>query len=341
MRPCVSVLLPVFNEEGNLKPLFAELLPAMESLGQPYEIIAVDDGSRDESPRILEELAQANPRIRVISFRRNCGQTAAFDVGFRHASGEIIVTLDSDLQNDPRDIPRMIRKLEEGYDFVSGWRRNRKDGFFLRTLPSRIANWMIRKVTKTKIHDLGCSLKVYRREITDELRLYGEMHRFIGVLVEGLGARICELEVNHRQRIRGESKYSLTRSYKVLIDLVTVWFLQGYRTKPSYIFGGVGGALLGASGLICVYVLWEKLVLGIWVHRNPLFLIAIFFGVIAVQFLALGLLAELTIRNYFESSARHPYSILQKTGFERAFSPVEGPASPTWTALRGQQQMSE
>jgi len=340
MKSTISVLLPVYNEEGNLRPLFAELTSALDGLGRPYEIIAIDDGSTDQSARILTELAHTNSDLRVLFFRRNTGQTAAFDAGFRHASGEIIVTMDSDLQNDPADIPRMVRKLDEGYDFVTGWRKNRQDGFLLRKIPSKLANWIIRKVTKTKVHDLGCSLKVYRREITDELRIYGEMHRFIAVLVEGLGAKVCELEVHHRARVSGTSKYNLTRSYKVLIDLVTVWFLQGYRTKPSYIFGGVGGALMGASGLICVYVLWEKLALGIWVHRNPLFLIAIFFGVIAVQFLALGLLAELTIRNYFESSARHPYSISRRLGFDRGQGQPE-PIPSAWTMLRSQQQMSE
>jgi glycosyltransferase involved in cell wall biosynthesis len=335
MKPRVSVLLPILNEEGNLRPLFQELGEALDSLGQPYEIIAIDDGSQDASPKILADLVKANLRIKAIFFRRNAGQTAAFDAGFRHASGEIIVTMDSDLQNDPRDIPRMIALLDQGYDFISGWRKNRKDGFILRTFPSRIANWIIRKVTKTKVHDLGCSLKVYRRELTDELRIYGEMHRFIAVLVEGLGARVGEIEVNHRARVAGVSKYNLSRSFKVLIDLVTVWFLQGYRTKPGYIFGGMSAGLLGTSGLLCVYVLWEKFAQGIWVHRNPLFMIAIFFGVIAVQFLGLGLLAELIIRTYFESSARHPYSITKKIGFERERLPVE------WTTLRSQQPLGE
>jgi glycosyltransferase involved in cell wall biosynthesis len=323
MRPRVSILLPIYNEEDNLAPLFQELTDAMKALAGDYEIIAVDDGSKDATPARLAEFAKQNPKIKVITFRRNSGQTAAFDAGFRHASGEIIVTLDSDLQNDPQDIPRMIAMLDQGYDFISGWRKNRKDGFILRTFPSKIANWMIRKVTKTKIHDLGCSLKVYRRELTDELRIYGEMHRFIAVLMEGLGARVGEMEVHHRPRVAGVSKYNLSRSFKVLIDLVTVWFLQGYRTKPSYIFGGIGGSLFGASGLLCIFVLWEKYSQGIWVHRNPLFIIAMFFAVIAVQFFGLGLLAELMIRTYFESSARAPYSISKKIGFDRPASPAE------------------
>ena len=358
MSSRVSVLLPVYNEEGNLIRLYQELTAALGPMHVPYEIIAVDDGSKDKSPQILAELVHRDPRFKVITFRRNAGQTAAFDAGFRSASGAVIVTMDSDLQNDPNDIPKMIAKLDEGYDFISGWRKNRKDGFVLRrkavdmniplitnrqlaeafvlrTFPSRIANWIIRKVTKTKIHDLGCSLKVYRRELTDELRIYGEMHRFIAVLMEGLGARVGEMEVNHRPRVAGVSKYNLSRSYKVLMDLGTVWFLQGYRTKPSYIFGGIGGLLMSSSFVLCAFVLWEKLAQGIWVHRNPLFMIAMIFAVIAVQFFGLGLLAELLIRTYFESSARSPYSISRKAGFDRSALPAK------WTLRDEQQQMLE
>lgn len=335
VNPRVSVLLPIYNEEGNLVRLFEELTSALSKMPGGYELIAVDDGSRDQSPQILAESARKDPRIKVITFRRNTGQTAAFDAGFRSASGEIIVTMDSDLQNDPHDIPKMVAKLDEGYDFISGWRKDRKDGFLLRTFPSRIANWIIRRVTKTKIHDLGCSLKVYRRELTDELRIYGEMHRFIAVLMEGLGARVGEMEVNHRPRVAGESKYNLSRSYKVLIDLGTVWFLQGYRTKPSYIFGAIGGGLMGSSFLLCVFVLWEKYAQGIWVHRNPLFVIAMIFAVIAVQFFGLGLLAELLIRTYFESSARAPYSIVRRIGFERSTLPAQ------WTTMRASEISSQ
>jgi hypothetical protein len=209
----------------------------------------------------------------------------------------------------------MLALLEEGYDFVAGWRRKRKDGFFLRTLPSKIANWIIRRVTGTKIHDLGCSLKVFRREIALELRLYGEMHRFIGVLVEGLGARVAEFEVNHRPRAAGVSKYGILRTFKVLLDLLTVWFLQGYRTKPIYVFGSTGLMLLGGGTLCAALTLWQKLSLGIWVHRNPVFTIAVMLSVIGVQFLALGLLAEIMTRTYFESQGKIAYSISQRIGF--------------------------
>lgn len=311
MKPKLSVLIPVYNEEANLRPLFDELTQVLFALSLPFEIIFVDDGSADSSPWILHQLSQAHEFVTSILFRRNAGQTSAFDAGFCRAQGEIIVTMDSDRQNDPHDIPKMLAMLEDGdYDFIAGWRRIRRDGFVLRTFPSRIANRMIRQVTGTKIHDLGCSLKLYRRELAQELRLYGEMHRFIGVLMEGLGAKVGEFEVNHRPRVAGESKYNLTRTFKVLIDLLTVWFMQGYRTKPSYIFGGIGASLVGLSGLIAGFVLWEKFALDAWVHRNPLFVVAIFFAVLGVQFLALGLLAELVIRTYFESSGQKPYHIM-------------------------------
>lgn len=310
MKPKLSVLVPVYNEEENLRPFLSELEEVLFALGQPFEVIFVDDGSTDRSPTMLYQFSLEKPHVKTILFRRNAGQTSAFDAGFCAAEGDIIVTMDSDLQNDPHDLPQMLRMLEDGgYDFIAGWRRVRRDGFILRTFPSRIANGIIRKVTGTKIHDLGCSLKIYRRELAQELRLYGEMHRFIGVLMEGLGAKVGEFEVHHRPRHAGESKYNLARTFKVLLDLLTVWFMQGYRTKPSYIFGGIGAGLLGLSTLIAGFVLWEKVALEIWVHRNPLFIVAVLFAVVGVQFLVLGLLGELVIRTYFESSGQKPYHI--------------------------------
>jgi len=230
--------------------------------------------------------------------------------------------MDADGQNDPKDIPKMLVKLNEGYDFVSGWRRHRKDDFLLRTFPSKIANWIIRTVRHSHLHDLGCSLKVYRSDIAKELRLYGEMHRFIGVLVEGMGARVAEVDVNHRPRRAGVSKYNLTRSFKVLLDLFTVWFLQGYRTKPIYVFGGVGTCCLLLSGALSSWVVWEKFVNDFSVNRNPLFNLAIFLSVLGVQFFVLGLLAELVIRTYFESSHQPPYLISRTIGFSEHRSVV-------------------
>jgi glycosyltransferase involved in cell wall biosynthesis len=250
-------------------------------------------------------------------FRQNYGQSAAFDAGFRHASGRFVVTMDADLQNDPRDIPRMIDLLDrEGYDFAAGRRAGRLDGWLFRRLPSALANAIIRKVTGTRLRDLGCSLKAYRRELTDELRLYGEMHRFIGVLVEGLGARTVEIAVNHRRRTAGQSKYGLTRVFKVLLDLLTVWFMRGYQTKPIYIFGGTGLVLGFASVGLSGLVLYQKLHNGVFVHRNPLFTLSMMLSVVAVQFLALGLLAEIVVRTYFESQRKAAYLIGDSIGFD-------------------------
>lgn len=327
----VSVVLPIHNEEANLRPLLAELDGVLREMNVTYEILAIDDGSTDGSRRLLRALCGEYPSLRALFFRRNAGQTAAFDAGFREASGAVVVTMDADLQNDPRDIPRMIAKLEEGYDFVSGWRKDRKD-HVIRTFPSRIANAIIRRVTRAPVHDLGCSLKVYRKAITDELHLYGEMHRFIAPLADTLGARIAELAVNHRPRHAGVSKYGFARILKVMLDLLTVWFLRGYRTKPIYVFGGVGVTSILASIPVTAVVLWEKLEQGVWVHRNPLFLIAIFLAVLGVQFLGMGLLAEIMVRTWFESSGKAAYTIVERVGF----SPRTVPEDQDLTQVMGQ-----
>lgn len=312
----LSIILPIFNERENLEPLFAEIDKALVPHSLRYEIVAVDDGSTDGSREILRRLAGERSDLRVVFFRRNSGQSAAFDAGFRHASGRIVATMDADLQNDPADIPKLIDKLEtEDLDVVTGWRLARKDGFILRKIPSRIANWLIRRVTGTRVHDLGCSLKVYRREITDELRLYGEMHRFLVPLAEQQGARVGEEVVHHRARHAGQSKYGIARTFKVMIDLVTVWFLHRYQTKPSYVFGGAGLVMIGLSLLTSFWVLWQKIGFGIWVHRNPLFLVAIVFGLLGAQSFGLGLLAEIVVRTYFEAQGRSPYPVKERIGF--------------------------
>lgn len=313
--PDVSVVLPIYDEKDNLVPLLDEIEKALTAAQITFEVVAVDDGSRDGSRELLEKLAKEKPWLRVVLFRRNCGQAAAFDAGFRHASGRRVATMDADRQNDPADIPRLLAKLDDGFDVVTGWRRDRKDGMFLRKVPSRIANWFIRKVTGTKIHDLGCSLKVYEREITDEIRLYGEMHRFLVPLAESQGARVTELEVGHRARVAGVSKYGLSRTVKVLLDLLTVWFLRRYATKPIYVFGGAGAAMMGLGVMLSALVLYEKIADGVWVHRNPLFNIALISGLLGVQSLGLGLLAELIVRTYFESQNRAPYPIARRIGF--------------------------
>jgi glycosyltransferase involved in cell wall biosynthesis len=313
----VSVIIPVFNERENLAPLLDELAVVLDPNYPAYEIIIVDDGSTDGTSALLRQLTTERPYLRAVFFRRNFGQTAAFDAGFRAASGDVIVTMDGDLQNDPHDIPTMIRKLEEGCDLVAGWRWQRRDGMFLRKVPSRIANWIIRRATQAPIHDLGCSLRVYRREVTEELRLYGEMHRFISVLAFNMGARIAEVKVNHRPRRAGSSKYGLHRTLKVLLDLTTVLFLRRYQTKPIYIFGGLALFMFAVAAVLSGIVLWEKYEEGAWVHRNPLFVIAVMAGLVAVQLLGTGIIAELIIRTYYESQDKRAYSVAGRAGFDR------------------------
>jgi glycosyltransferase involved in cell wall biosynthesis len=316
--PELSLVIPVFNERDNLRPLLEEIEAALTPTGRTFEVVAVDDASTDGSSLLLRELAREKPYLRVLFFGFNCGQTAAFDAGFRHASGSLVVTMDADLQNDPRDIPRLLAAMEQGgFDFVTGWRRNRHDNTFLRTIPSKIANLIIRRVTGATVHDLGCSLKLYKKSVTDQLRLYGEMHRFISVLVVGHGARVGEIEVNHRPRLAGRSKYGLSRAAKVLLDLLTVWFMRNYQTKPIYIFGGIGLSLFSLGCLLCVYVLYEKIFLGIWVHNEPWFQVALMFLVMGVQFLVLGLIAEIMVRTYFESRDKTAYLIADRAGFEQ------------------------
>ena len=311
----ISVVLPVYNERDNLIPLLDEIERVLTGMGKQFEVIAVDDGSRDGSAEVLRQAVAQRPYLRVLFFRRNAGQSAAFDAGFRAASGNLVITMDADLQNDPDDIPALIAKLDEGYDVVTGWRKNRKDGAVLRKLPSRVANYMIRRLTGTEIHDLGCSLKIYRRHVTDEMRLYGEMHRFISVLADGQGARMGEIAVNHRARRAGESKYGLMRTFKVLLDLTTIWFMRRYQTKPIYLFGGLGVLMFLAAFVISAVVLYEKISEGIWVHRNPLFLIGITLSLMGMQSIGTGILAELIVRTYFESQGKTAYSIASRAGF--------------------------
>lgn len=312
----ISVVLPIYDERENLVPLLDEIEGALDPTGKNYEIIAIDDGSQDGSTELLKKLAGERPRLRAIFFRKNTGQAAAFDAGFRNASGDIVVTMDADLQNDPKDIPALIEKLGTGFDVVTGWRKNRRDGTIFRKIPSRIANGMIRWTTGTKVHDLGCSLKVYRRHVTDEMRLYGEMHRFISVIAASQGAKIGEVVVNHRARQAGVSKYGLKRTVKVVLDLMTVSFLRGYQTKPLYVFGTLGMLMFGAGVLLSGFVLWEKYDQGAWVHRNPLFMIAVMLFLMAFQFLGTGILAEVIVRTYFESQDKTAYTIASRAGFD-------------------------
>lgn len=311
----VSIVIPVYNEEENLEPLVCRVENALHAAPHSYEVIFVDDGSTDKSLEVLKRLAAERPQLRVISFRRNFGQTAALDAGFRHAQGDAVVPMDADQQNDPQDIPRLLAELREGYDVVSGWRRRRRDPFFSRILPSKMANWLIGVVTGVRIHDYGCTLKAYRREILQDVRLYGEMHRFLPALVSWQGGRVKEIEVVHHPRGAGRSKYGMSRTFKVLCDLITVKFLASFATSPSYLFGRAG-LLMFFLALLCLgESLYEKFWLEGKMHRNPFTLLALGLFIIGILFIFQGLLAELVVRIYQQSEKRPTYAVREKVNF--------------------------
>ena len=307
-KTAVSFVLPIYNEEQSLPELYRQLAAAGEKLGEAFEIILIDDGSTDGSFPILRKMQTADPRVKVIRLRKNFGQTAALTAGFDHARGEIIVTLDADLQNDPADASLLVAKLREGYDIVSGWRQKRKDKFLSRLL-SRMANWLISRITKVRLRDYGCTLKAYRREVVQNIQLYGEMHRFIPAIASQIGVAIAEVPVNHRPRLYGKSKYKLTKSVRVFLDLVTVKFLLSYSTRPLQIFGLFGliaGAVGGVLGIVLSY---ERLVLKQSIANRPLLLLSILLIVIGIQFITMGLLGEIMVRTYHEAVEKRIYSV--------------------------------
>lgn len=308
-RPDISVVIPVFNESENLEELHRELVAALEKTGRPFDVILIDDGSTDSSWTVLRSLQHKDGRVKLICLRRNFGQTAALAAGFDHARGGIIVSLDADLQNDPNDIPSLIQKIEEGYDIVSGWRRRRKDKFLTRRVPSTIANTLISRLTRVRLHDYGCTLKAFRSEVIKNVKLYGELHRFIPAIASQLGVRISEVEVNHRLRKHGKSKYSIFRFTKVILDMLTVKFLLSYSTRPLQIFGllGLGSGLLGF--IISLWLSYQRLVLKISVANRPLLLLGVLLIVIGIQFITLGLMAEIMVRAYHESSGKTIYVV--------------------------------
>lgn len=312
-RPRLSVVLPLLDEHDNLRPLYEQIKQSLEG-HYDYEVVFVDDGSTDASFGVLKDLHRSDPRVQVVRFRKNFGQTAALSAGFSHARGDVIVAMDADLQNDPADIPMLISKLDEGYDVVSGWRKKRHDHMFTRLLPSRIANWLISKITGVKLHDYGCTLKAYRREVLAETRLYGEMHRFIPALASWSGARIAECVVNHRPRTAGAAKYGLARTWKVILDLITVKFLGSFSTKPIYIFGGLGGLSALFSVLFGLLVISQKINQKVDMSGNPLLILAAVLGLATIQFILMGLLAELLVRTYHESQNRPTYVIKEVLG---------------------------
>ena len=313
----VSIVVPVYNELDNLGPLHQSLASVCRSLGYPYEIVLVDDGSTDGSSAALDALADRDPAVKVIHFCRNFGQTAALNAGLHTATGDVIVTLDADLQNEPADIPRLLAKLEEGFDLVHGWRKERHDAMFSRRFPSRVANWLISRSTGFPVHDLGCTLKAMRREVAYELQLYGEMHRFIPILAHWRGARCVEIVTRHHPRRFGTSKYGISRTLRVVLDLITVKYMIRYQTSPMKLFGGLGlmsVATGGLAGLATVIMKWAGRV---DMTGNPLLLLTVFAELAGMQFFVLGLLGEVCVRTYYECQGKQPYSIRSTRNFAR------------------------
>jgi len=305
----VSFVIPVYNEEENLPDFYRELTAAGEKLHGSCEIIFVDDGSRDGSFPTLRKIQAADPKVKIIRLRKNFGQTAALAAGFDRARGEIIITLDADLQNDPADVPLLVAKMNEGFDIVSGWRVKRKDKFVSRRLPSKAANWIISRITKVKLHDYGCTLKAFRRDVVKNIKLYGEMHRFIPAIASTMGVAIAEVPVNHRPRIHGKSKYNITKSVRVALDLLTVKFLLSYSTRPLQIFG-LFGLLAGLMGGILGGILsYQRLILKQGIANRPLLLLSVLLIVIGIQFITMGLLGEIMIRIYHEAVEKHIYAV--------------------------------
>ena len=307
--PYLSVVVPLYNEEDSLAALVEQLLAALRPLAMTFELILVDDGSRDRTPLLLREQARQVPELVAVLLRRNYGQTAAMAAGFDASRGEVIVTLDGDLQNDPKDIPLLLTSLDQGYDLVSGWRHQRQDATLSRLLPSLLANRLIAGVTGVRLHDYGCSLKAYRREVVADMNLYGELHRFLPALAFIEGARIGEVKVNHHPRRYGRSKYGIDRTFRVLMDLLTVWFMKRFLTRPMHVFGLAGLACLLAGLVVLLWLVGEKIVLGTDIGSRPLLLMGVLGIVSGVQLFCFGLLAELQMRTYHESQGRPIYRV--------------------------------
>ena len=309
LEETLSILIPVFNEEGNLSLLYEKLVAALKKVGRPYEVIFVDDGSSDGTLEILLDLRERNPNLKIISFSRNFGQTAALSAGIDFSKGDIIIPMDGDLQNDPEDILTLLQKVEEGYDVVSGWRKDRKDPFLTRRLPSMIANKLISWIGGVHLHDYGCTLKAYRRDILKNIRLYGEMHRFIPIYAQWIGARVSEIPVRHSMRGSGSSKYGMRRVFKVVLDLMVVKFLLSYSQKPIYVFGGMGLLMILGSFLSGLFAIYLKFFKGTSFILTPLPLLCVFLLLLGFLSILMGFLAEILTRTYYESQGKTTYQI--------------------------------
>ena len=313
----ISIIIPAYNEATSLKVLVDELGYFLKDFEYSYEVILVDDGSKDSTFDVLKEAALRNPNYKVIRLKRNSGQSAALAAGIDYSCGDVIVPLDADLQNDPNDIPKLLNLITEGYDLVSGWRKNRQDRAFDRKIPSMIANKIISWVSGVNLHDYGCSLKAYRKEILEGVKLYGELHRFLPVCASWNGAKVTEIEVNHNPRVFGKSKYGLNRTYKVILDLIVLKFLSDYSTKPIYFFGGFSALCFVFSGLLTLWAFYLKLFKHIDLDGTPLLIFAAVFMIVSTQFLLMGVLADLMMRTYFESQGKKVYQVKDIINFER------------------------
>jgi glycosyltransferase involved in cell wall biosynthesis len=305
----LSVVIPIKDETENLRPLHERLRRSLETLDGSYELVFVDDGSADGSFAVLEQLAAKDERVKVVRLRRNFGQSAALKAGIDWSDGDVLVTMDGDLQNDPDDIPKLLAKLDEGYDAVLGLRANRQDRFLVRKLPSWLANWLIRRVTGVPIRDMGCTLRAMRRELADALPLYGEMHRFVPVLAQQFGARLVQIPVNHHPRTAGKTKYNLTRTFRVILDLITVKFLHSYLTRPMHVMGLAGLVAMGLGGIALVATIWMKAQYGLFMTGNPLLLLSVMLELVGMQLISLGLIGEVVTRTYFESQQKSAYTV--------------------------------
>jgi glycosyltransferase involved in cell wall biosynthesis len=305
----LSIIIPIYNEEESIPALVQRLFSVLEALPFTAEVLAIDDGSTDRSFIVLSSEAERHAQLKVIRLRRNYGQTAAMMAGIDHAAGQILISLDADLQNDPADIPNLLAKMEEGFDVVSGWRRSRKDARFRRTFVSKIANWAISRISGVELHDYGCTLKAYRRDIIKEVRLYGEMHRFIPIYAKWMGARVTEIPVQHHPRVHGVSKYGLERVVKVILDMIVVKFLDRHFVKPIYVFGGAGLLSIAFAFAVLVFALWLRFFEGVSLIQTPLPLLSALFFLVGTSSILMGLLAEMIVRTYFESQHRPSYSV--------------------------------